>query len=120
MQGAVLPKGGQPKNDSFGTGRIDAMLCIANTPPAGPTHDIAMGAVLAPADKIDPMTPLAPMVVVREPWHVPRDEHHLLLQGRVSGHAGLQRPVRSLVTGQRADRHGDVPELERGTGQPDL
>ncbi|MCX6843758.1 MAG: T9SS type A sorting domain-containing protein [candidate division WOR-3 bacterium] len=65
MQGSVLPRGGQPKNDSFGTGRIDAMLCIANTPPAGPTHDIAMGAVLAPADKIDPMTPLAPMVVVR-------------------------------------------------------
>jgi hypothetical protein len=65
MQNSVLPRGGQPKNDSFGTGRIDAMLCIQNTPPAGPTHDVAMGAVLAPADKIDPLTPLAPVVVVK-------------------------------------------------------
>jgi len=65
MQNSVLPRGGQPKNDSFGTGRIDAMLCIANTPPAGPTHDIATDAVLVPADKIDPLTSLAPMVVVR-------------------------------------------------------
>ena len=65
MQGSVLPKGGQPKNDSFGTGRIDAMLCIANTPPAGPTHDVAMGVVLAPTDKIDPLVPLAPVVLVR-------------------------------------------------------
>ena len=65
MQNSVLPQGGQPRNDSFGTGRIDAMIRIANTPPAEPTHDVAMDTVLAPADKIDPLTPLAPMVTVR-------------------------------------------------------
>jgi subtilisin family serine protease len=65
MQNSVLPLGEQPKNNTYGTGRIDAMLCIANTPPPGPTHDVAMGAVLAPADKIDPLAPLAPMVTVR-------------------------------------------------------
>lgn len=65
MQNSVLPLGTQPKNNTFGTGRIDAMLCIANTPPPGPMHDVGMLAVLAPADKIDPQTPLAPVAVVR-------------------------------------------------------
>ncbi|UCG42719.1 MAG: S8 family serine peptidase, partial [candidate division WOR-3 bacterium] len=32
MQSSVLPLGTPPKNNTFGTGRIDAMLCIANTP----------------------------------------------------------------------------------------
>jgi len=65
MQGSVLPLGAQPKNNTFGTGRIDAMLCIENTPPPGPTHDVGMLAVLAPASKIEPQTPLAPVVTVR-------------------------------------------------------
>ena len=41
------------------------MLCIENTPSPGPVHDVAMGTVLAPANKIDPQTPLAPVVTVR-------------------------------------------------------
>jgi hypothetical protein len=65
MQNSVLPLGEQPKNNTYGTGRIDAMLCIANTPPPGPMHDVMMSAVLAPTDKIDPLTPLAPVAVVR-------------------------------------------------------
>ncbi|MBM3314953.1 hypothetical protein FJY71_03815, partial [candidate division WOR-3 bacterium] len=65
MQNSVLPLGTQPKNNTYGTGRIDAMLCIANTPMPGPTHDVAMGLVLAPAAKIEPLTPLAPQVTVR-------------------------------------------------------
>ena len=65
MQNSVRPLGTQPKNNTYGTGRIDAMLCIANTPPPGPMHDVAMRAVLAPAGRIDPLTPLAPTVMVR-------------------------------------------------------
>ncbi len=65
MQNSVLPLGEQPKNNTYGTGRIDAMLCIENTPPSGPMHDVMMSAVLAPAAKIDPLTPLAPVVTVR-------------------------------------------------------
>jgi trehalose utilization protein len=65
MQNSVLPLGTQPKNNTFGTGRIDAMLCIANTPAPGPFHDVALDRILAPAPKIDPLTPLAPVVVVR-------------------------------------------------------
>jgi trehalose utilization protein len=64
MQNSVLPLGTQPKNNTFGTGRIDAMLCIDNTPFPGPRHDIAIGAVLAPTDTVFPLEPLAPMVVV--------------------------------------------------------
>ncbi|MEO0074118.1 MAG: S8 family serine peptidase, partial [candidate division WOR-3 bacterium] len=65
MQNSVLPLGTQPKNNTYGTGRIDAMLCIQNTPLPGAMHDVAMGTVLAPADKIEPRTPLAPQVTVR-------------------------------------------------------
>jgi serine protease AprX len=65
MQNSVLPLGTQPKNNTFGTGRIDAMLCIANTPAPGPFHDVALDRILAPAPKIDPLTPLAPVVVVK-------------------------------------------------------
>ncbi len=32
MQMSVLPLGSQPKNNTYGTGRIDAMRCIENTP----------------------------------------------------------------------------------------
>ncbi|MEO0085025.1 MAG: S8 family serine peptidase [candidate division WOR-3 bacterium] len=32
MQNSVLPLGSQPKNNTYGTGRIDAMRCIENTP----------------------------------------------------------------------------------------
>ena len=65
MQSSVLPLGSQPKNNTFGTGRIDAMLAIANTPFPGPRHDVAMGQVFAPVDKIDPSAPLAPVVTVQ-------------------------------------------------------
>ncbi|UCG43547.1 MAG: S8 family serine peptidase, partial [candidate division WOR-3 bacterium] len=65
MENSVEPLGTQPKNNTFGTGRIDAMLCIANTPLPGPRHDVAMGQVLAPVSRIEPNTPLAPTVVVR-------------------------------------------------------
>jgi len=65
MQNSVLPRGTQPKNNEYGTGRIDAMLCIANTPLPGPRHDVAMDKVLAPATKIDPLTPLAPTCIVK-------------------------------------------------------
>jgi hypothetical protein len=65
MENSVVPLGSQPKNNTFGTGRIDAMLCIENTPLPGPRHDVAVGPVLAPAAKIDPNAPLAPVLVVR-------------------------------------------------------
>ncbi|MFO7649715.1 MAG: S8 family serine peptidase, partial [bacterium] len=65
MQNSVQPLGAQPKNNTYGTGRIDAMLCIENTPLPGPRHDVVVGPVLAPADKIDPLVPLAPVVVVK-------------------------------------------------------
>lgn len=65
MQSSVLPLGTPPKNNTFGTGRIDAMLCIANTPLPGPRHDVAMDKVLSPGDRIDPRTPLAPVAVVK-------------------------------------------------------
>ncbi|MBN2538064.1 S8 family serine peptidase, partial [candidate division WOR-3 bacterium] len=64
MQNSVVPLGTQPKNNTFGTGRIDAMLCIESTPFPGPRHDVAIGAVLAPTDTIYPLEPLAPTVVV--------------------------------------------------------
>ncbi len=32
MQYSVVPRGTPPKNNTYGTGRIDAMLCIQNTP----------------------------------------------------------------------------------------
>ncbi len=32
MQMSVVPRGTPPKNNTYGTGRIDAMLCIENTP----------------------------------------------------------------------------------------
>ena len=87
MQNSVLPRGAQPKNNTYGTGRIDAMLCIENTPPAGPTHDVAMGAVLAPADKIDPHSPLAPVVTVRNRGTY--DEHSITFYCKVES-AGTQ------------------------------
>ena len=65
MQSSVLPLGSQPKNNTYGTGRIDAMLAIANTPFPGPRHDVAMGQVLAPTDRIDPSAPLAPVVTIQ-------------------------------------------------------
>ena len=40
MQNSVLPIGTQPKNNEYGTGRIDAMLCIANTPGLVNKHDV--------------------------------------------------------------------------------
>ncbi|MEO0078161.1 MAG: S8 family peptidase, partial [candidate division WOR-3 bacterium] len=65
MQNSVLPRGTQPKNNTYGTGRIDAMRCIENTPLPGPRHDVAMDKVLAPGDKIEPRTPLAPVCIVK-------------------------------------------------------
>ena len=65
MQNSVRPLGAPPKNNIYGTGRIDAMLCIANTPEQVQGHDVEMYKVLAPPDRIDPLTPLAPVVVVR-------------------------------------------------------
>ncbi|MFO7639613.1 MAG: S8 family serine peptidase, partial [bacterium] len=65
MENSVVPLGAQPKNNTYGTGRICAMLAIENTPLAGPRHDVALGPVLAPGAKIDPNVPLAPVLVVR-------------------------------------------------------
>ncbi len=65
MQNSVLPRGTQPKNNTYGTGRIDAMRCIENTPLPGARHDVAMDKVLAPTAKIEPRTPLAPVCVVK-------------------------------------------------------
>ncbi len=65
MQNSVLPLGSPPKNNTYGTGRIDAMRCIENTPLPGPRHDVALDKVLAPLDKIEPRTPLAPVCVVK-------------------------------------------------------
>jgi hypothetical protein len=65
MQASVVPLGTQPKNNTFGTGRIDAMLAIENTPLPGPRHDVAMDRILAPTDRINPNTPLAPLVIVK-------------------------------------------------------
>jgi hypothetical protein len=65
MQNSVLPLGTQPKNNTYGTGRIDAMLCIQNTPFPGPRHDIAIGEILAPTESIFPELPLAPVLEVK-------------------------------------------------------
>ncbi|MFO7676284.1 MAG: S8 family serine peptidase, partial [bacterium] len=65
MENSVVPLGAQPKNNTFGTGRIDAMRAIENTPLPGPRHDVAMVAVLAPGVKIEPNLPLAPVAVAR-------------------------------------------------------
>ncbi len=65
MQNSVLPRGTQPKNNEYGTGRIDALRCIENTPLPGPRHDVALDKVLAPQAKIDPLVPLAPVCIVK-------------------------------------------------------
>lgn len=65
MQNSVKPLGSQPKNNTYGTGRIDAMRCIENTPEAGPRHDVSMEKILVPVTRIDPLVPVAPTVVVR-------------------------------------------------------
>jgi hypothetical protein len=65
MQNSVLPLGTQPKNNTFGTGRIDAMLCIANTPLPGPRHDVAMDTVLVPPSMLEPRSPIMPLCVIK-------------------------------------------------------
>ena len=65
MQNSVLPLGTPPKNNTYGTGRIDAMQCIANTPLPGPRHDVAMDKVLVPTDKIEPRTPIMPVCIIK-------------------------------------------------------
>ena len=42
MQTSVLPLGEPPKNNDYGTGRIDAMRCIENTPEPVPRHDVRL------------------------------------------------------------------------------
>ncbi|MBM3323789.1 hypothetical protein FJY69_09980, partial [candidate division WOR-3 bacterium] len=65
MQNSVEPRGTQPKNNTYGTGRIDAMRCIENTPLPGPRHDVAMDKVLVPVAKVEPRMPLAPVCIIK-------------------------------------------------------
>jgi subtilisin family serine protease len=64
LQYSVRPLGPQPKNTSFGTGRVSAYLAVLHTPLPGPTHDVAIASILTPGAKVDPLVPLAPKVIV--------------------------------------------------------
>jgi len=71
MQMAVLPLGTPPKNNTYGTGRIDAMRAVELTPLPYPWHDIAVTAVLSPLDSCYPEYPVVPRVVVANLGHFP-------------------------------------------------
>jgi hypothetical protein len=64
LQMTVRPLGTQPKNNTFGTGRISAYKAVQNTPLPGPQHDISIQSIQTPGVKVDPLVAIAPQVRV--------------------------------------------------------
>jgi hypothetical protein len=65
LQYSVRPLGTQPKNNTFGTGRISAYKALLNTPLPGPRHDVAIQSIQTPGAKVDPLVAIAPVVRVQ-------------------------------------------------------
>jgi hypothetical protein len=61
---AVRDLGPSGKDNTYGAGRINCSLAVQYTPLPGPSHDVAIGNIIAPARKVDPGAVVAPSVVV--------------------------------------------------------
>ena len=65
LQMTVRPLGAQPKNNTYGTGRVSGYQAVLYTRPFGPRHDVAIQSILAPGAKVDSLVPVAPVVRVQ-------------------------------------------------------
>jgi len=94
MENSVIPYGTPlPKNNTFGTGRICAMLAVENTPPPGPRHDIAVVATNI-GDQVRASRTTIPSLSIRNPGDYVEGGFHVLC---VVDSSGVEVYVESLV-----------------------